>query len=89
MPNINMPYGHSFMTADIQESNFAGCYFSALPDTAADESAEVCRALDTPISALSLEELRKNAVIITSDHTRPVPVWPVEQWRFPAEFCWI
>ena len=76
MQSLNVPYGHSFMTADIPEKNFAGYYFSALPDAVENESAEVCRALDNPIDSPPLEELakgKKNAVIITSDHTRPVP----------------
>ena len=65
MQSLNVPYGHSFMTADIPENNFAGTYFSALPQAAANESAEVCRALDEPIGSLPLEELakgKKNAV---------------------------
>ena len=76
MQSLNVPYGHSFMIADIPEKNFAGYYFSALPDAVENESAEVCRALDNPIDSPPLEELakgKKNAVIITSDHTRPVP----------------
>jgi len=76
MPEITVPYGHSYLTADIPEENFIGCYTSNLPDAAPDGAAEVCRALDEPIASLPLEELargKKNAVIITSDHTRPVP----------------
>lgn len=76
MPTVNIPYGHTHLSADIPAENFLGCYTSNLPAAAADPAAEVCRALDEPIASPPLEELargKKNAVIITSDHTRPVP----------------
>ena len=76
MPTVQIPYGHTFLSADINAANFAGCYTSKLPGAAADQNAEVCRALDNPIASPPLEELargKKNAVVITSDHTRPVP----------------
>ncbi len=64
------------MEADIPNSRIAGIYESRLPSPALPEADYVRQALDAPIASPHLEELargRKNAVIITSDHTRPVP----------------
>lgn len=76
MRKVNIAYGIGGMTALIPEKNLLGVYESQLPPAAADEAAEIRRALDEPIGSLPLEELargRKNCVIIASDHTRPVP----------------
>ena len=45
MPTVNIPYGHTHLSADIPAENFLGCYTSNLPAAAADPAAEVCRAL--------------------------------------------
>lgn len=76
MQNISIPYGKGFLSCDIPKANLAGIYESRLPQAAGDPHKEVSNALDAPIASSSLEELArkaKNAVIIASDHTRPVP----------------
>ena len=64
------------MDLTLPEHGFLGIFESALPPAAKDQSAEVERALDNPIGSAPLEELargKRSAVIISSDHTRPVP----------------
>ncbi len=73
---ISLPYGHAHMTAHVPAELLNGIYSSALPKAAADPESEVVRAMDSPIGSVPLEELargKRNAVVITSDHTRPVP----------------
>ncbi|MBP5542886.1 MAG: nickel-dependent lactate racemase [Kiritimatiellae bacterium] len=71
-----VPYGRGCMEAEVAPERFLGVFFAPVPEAAADQAAEVKRALDAPIGSPPLEELakgRRNAVIIISDHTRPVP----------------
>ena len=73
---IDVPYGTTGMSAEIDGSRLVGVFRSSLPTAAADPAAEVERALDEPIGSPRLEELargRRTAVVIASDHTRPVP----------------
>lgn len=76
MREIQLPYGKTHLTVKVPEKNLIGVFESGLPAAAADQSAEVSRSLDHPIGSKTLEELatgKGSAVIITSDHTRPVP----------------
>jgi len=76
MQVINIPYAAGTMRAEINEAELLGIYHSALPPAAADPAGEVERALDAPIGSEKLETLAAraaSAVIICSDHTRPVP----------------
>ncbi|MGC6174514.1 nickel-dependent lactate racemase [Lacrimispora sp. 38-1] len=78
MAKINIPYSTKLLEADIPDHNLAAILESKAHAYRAEGSQEeiVNRALDHPIGSASLEELvqgRKNMVIITSDHTRPVP----------------
>ncbi len=64
------------MTAEVPEGNLLGVYESSLPPPAPDPVRDIRQAMDNPIGSPRLEELalgKKNAVVITSDHTRPVP----------------
>lgn len=64
------------MEAEVEDSRLLGVFEAPLPPPAADPDAEVRNALDNPIGSPRLEELaagKRNAVIIISDHTRPVP----------------
>ena len=73
---VRIPYGHSHLDAEIPDERIAGVYESHLPAPSMPEAEYVRQALDVPIASPRLEELargKKNAVIITSDHTRPVP----------------
>lgn len=73
---VSIPYGRKHLEAELEDKNLLGVYTSSVPAPASDPVAEVERALDAPIGSLKLEELaagKRNAVIIISDHTRPVP----------------
>lgn len=78
MAKIKIPYHREFWEIEIDDKNLAGILESKAHHFQVDMEQEkiVERALDNPIGTLSLEELVKgknNMVIITSDHTRPVP----------------
>ncbi|MDR0931899.1 MAG: nickel-dependent lactate racemase [Victivallales bacterium] len=76
MTTINLPYNRTEISGEIAEENFLGSFESALPEAATDQAAAVDCALDSPIKSPKLEELargKRSAVIIASDHTRPVP----------------
>ena len=73
---IKIPYGKTFQTLNIEEG------FELLEskiqelEAGADGGAIVRAAMDSPIGSPKLSELaagKKNAVLIISDHTRPVP----------------
>lgn len=73
---ISIPYGRKHLEAEISDSNLLGVFTSSVPAPAPDPIAEVERALDAPIGSPKLEELavnKRTAVLILSDHTRPVP----------------
>ena len=73
---ISLPYGRTRLEAEVADSRLNGVYVSSLPVAAADPGAEVDAALDAPIGSPRLEELARGkarAVVIASDHTRPVP----------------
>ena len=73
---IKIPYGKTFQTLNIEEG------FELLEskiqelEAGANGGAIVRAAMDSPIGSPKLRELaagKKNAVLIISDHTRPVP----------------
>ncbi len=73
---ITIPYHKTHLQADIPDNQINGIFTSRIPDPTCPESQNVTAALDNPIGSPRLEELSKNktsAVVITSDHTRPVP----------------
>ncbi len=73
---IAVPYGNTQMTAVIPAKRLTGIFKSHLPPAAADQIAEVSAAMDEPTAGPRLEELargKRSAMIIASDHTRPVP----------------
>ncbi|WP_125980392.1 nickel-dependent lactate racemase [Loigolactobacillus iwatensis] len=78
MVAIDLPYDKTTITAKIADENFAGKLVSkaATYKNELSENETVERSLDNPIGSESLETLatgKKNIVIISSDHTRPVP----------------
>lgn len=78
MAKIGLPYNKRTIEVEIDDKNLAGVLSSRAEDYKPQfgESEIVERALDNPIASPKLEELvknKKNMVIITSDHTRPVP----------------
>lgn len=78
MAKIKIPYSNRLIEIEIPDHNLVGILESKAHTYHASGSQEeiVNRALDHPIGSTYLEELvrgKKNMVIITSDHTRPVP----------------
>ncbi|WP_139693673.1 nickel-dependent lactate racemase [Sporolactobacillus terrae] len=78
MVRIELPYDKTTLVADLPDNNFAGKLISEAATYHADrsENAIVEESLHHPIGSLPLEDLakgKKNIVIISSDHTRPVP----------------
>ncbi len=78
MKEISLPYDTGTQTLHVPEGNLAGVLVSRQaayrPEKTGAELVE--ESLDHPIGSPSLEELakgKKNIVIISSDHTRPVP----------------
>ena len=76
MNEVVVAYGRTGMTAHIKPENLLGVYTAELESPAADPAAEVARAMDVPFDSPGLEVLARGkaqAVVIASDHTRPVP----------------
>lgn len=78
MSIIKVPYSKQGMELNIPDENFAQILQSKAHSyrTIKTEQELVEESLDNPIGSKTLEELvkgKKNVVIITSDHTRPVP----------------
>nr|WP_319489284.1 lactate racemase domain-containing protein [uncultured Caproiciproducens sp.] len=72
---INLAYGENRLAVSIADENLGDVL---LPNMCALESEEsiIQRALENPISSLTLRELSENVkkiVIITNDNTRPTP----------------
>ena len=72
---IKIPYGHTHLSCQIQPQ---AVLCSEIDRMHSDKSGRqlVEEAMRNPIASLPLRELaktRKNAVVIISDHTRPVP----------------
>ena len=73
---IKIPYGRSFLEANLSEEKHRGIFESSLPESDGNEIQAVKTALALPIGSKKLQELsrgKKSAVVISSDHTRPVP----------------
>lgn len=78
MVQIKLPYDKRMITADIPSENLPGILESKAESfqNTMTEAETVEKSLDNPIGSSSLEELakdKKNIVLISSDHTRPVP----------------
>ena len=73
-----LPYDRKHIPVEIDDRNFAGTLVSKVEDFKPGMSQKqlVEASMDNPIGSPKLEELakgKKNIVIISSDHTRPVP----------------
>ena len=78
MFETELPYDHKTMTIRLEDKNFAGLMQGHQNDFKPSESQEqlVEDSLDNPYGSPKLEELcagKRDIVIISSDHTRPVP----------------
>lgn len=78
MTKVKIPYSKRFLEIEIPDRNLLAILESKAHAFKVESTQEeiVNKALDNPIGSVKLEELvkgKKNLVIITSDHTRPVP----------------
>lgn len=78
MTQIRFPYGREFLTGDIPQNRYAGTLTAEIQRYIPEKNQEqlVQDALEHPIGTKRLCEMargKKNVVIISSDHTRPVP----------------
>lgn len=78
MSKIKLPYHKRAVEIEIDDKNLAGILESRAEEYRASMTQQelVEAALDSPIGSETLEELvkgKESMVIITSDHTRPVP----------------
>ena len=78
MVSVKIPYAKTYLEAEIPDTRLQGILLSKAHSYQATgrEAEIVCHALDNPIGSPRLSQLakdKKNIVIITSDHTRPVP----------------
>ncbi|MCB2307121.1 nickel-dependent lactate racemase [Clostridium estertheticum] len=78
MTKLKIPYSKRFLEIEIPDKNLVAILESKAHDYKVESTQEdiVNKALDNPIGSVKLEELvkgKKNLVLITSDHTRPVP----------------
>lgn len=79
MFKMNVPYDKGQMKIKLKDKNLAGVLEERQSDykTTLSKNEIVEQSLNNPIGSKSLEELakgKKNIVIISSDHTRPVPL---------------
>lgn len=73
---VKLPYGRSFLEVEIPEERLAGILTPASHQGKIIGSRLVEDALKNPIDSPRLRELAaeaRNIVVVTSDHTRPVP----------------
>lgn len=75
---IKIPYGKTNMEAELNDSRVSSVLLSGIHHytPAISQQELVCQALENPISSKRLCDMakdKKNILIITSDHTRPVP----------------
>ncbi len=75
---ISIPYGKSALSFEVPDSRLQGVLASNAhsPEAEASEAEQVRRSLASPIDSRPLRELakgKKRVVVVTSDHTRPVP----------------
>jgi nickel-dependent lactate racemase len=74
---VGIPYGKTSVSCEIPDERVRGVLYSRTHGySAAGESELVREALRAPIDSPSLRELAKGkrrVVVVTSDHTRPVP----------------
>lgn len=75
---FTLPYGKEYLKTNIEEEHLAGVLVSELHSYKPTKSGAelVQEALEHPIGSPRLSDMaegKKNIVVISSDHTRPVP----------------
>jgi nickel-dependent lactate racemase len=88
---VHLKYGSKGLNLDFpQTPNFQGVLYPAEAEPLNEPGAAVVEALTTPIGSASLQRLaagKKNAVVVISDITRPVPnqlLLPLICWQLEA-----
>ena len=94
MFEMNVPYDKGTMKISLPEKNLAGVLEGKQSEytTELSEKELVEQSLDNPIGSKSLEELakgKKDIVIISSDHTRPVPYLRMPESAFLLQLVFI
>jgi nickel-dependent lactate racemase len=73
---VSLKYGRSAIEVEVPDKNLKAVLLPNEGEKVFDESDEIKRALSNPIGSERLSEIvkdRKNAVVVVSDITRPVP----------------
>lgn len=74
---VNLKYGKSGITLNYSETpNFQGVLYPKAVNSLVDPPGELRKSLENPSASASLQKVaagRKDAVIVVSDITRPVP----------------
>ncbi len=77
MKAIRIPYGKGFQTLHAAEERLQAVILPKHPEDSGEDQGEIARrALENPIGSVRLRELaegKSRVLIISSDHTRPVP----------------
>ena len=76
MESILIPCGRGYQTLHVEKAHLRAVIRPGKWDAAKDEKSAVLAALAAPVASPPLRELargRKRVLVITSDHTRPVP----------------
>lgn len=77
MTEIRIPYGKGFQTLHVPEERLAAVIDAKHPEGTGEDQTEIVRsALENPVGSPRLREMvqdKKKILIISSDHTRPVP----------------
>ena len=76
MPKIKLPYGKGFLYLDLLDSSINKVLKSREFNIKKHETTVIRQALENPISSPRLSDIaekRKKMLLITSDHTRPMP----------------
>ncbi len=73
---IKLPYDKAYIIAEIAAERIKAVLEPTMPALPADQALAVKHALENPIASPRLRDMAKgkgNVLVITSDHTRPVP----------------
>lgn len=76
MSTIRIPYNRTSLELEVSDQNLLGVFNPKTLAAVGRQNENVAAALDSPIESPRLEVLaigKKSAVVISSDHTRPVP----------------
>jgi len=76
LPKIKLPYGKGFLYLNLPDSSINKVLRSREFNIKKHETTLIRQALENPISSPRLSDIaekRKKMLLVTSDHTRPMP----------------